>query len=72
MDVTLVKLLTLFPTNVSWPNSNITKLIIEYVCAWIQSWLTQHTQSVVANGASSQPVAIYFIKILLLISHDGA
>ena len=28
------------------------------VCAWIQSWLTQRTQTVVVDGISSPPVRI--------------
>ena len=32
--------------------------INHHVQAWIQSWLTQRTQSVVVDGASSQPVSV--------------
>ena len=32
--------------------------IDNHVWAWIQSWLTQRTQSVVVDGASSQPVSV--------------
>ena len=40
------------------------------VCAWIQSWLTQRTQSVVVDGVSSSPITTGISSPLRLFADD--
>ena len=57
-DLILAKPSTLFLTSALWPSFIIK--VDHQVCAWIQLWLTQRTQTVVVDGISSPPVHVLF------------